>query len=88
MFPSPAGKGNGNVIEFSTSPLSQFYQPFERTYSQVEDSDVMVYSHPWGNSKFGIFEWDTRSDDRGEWRMKFELVVDGVKVWENIVRYE
>lgn len=48
---------------------------------------MMVYSHPWGNSKFGGFEWDTRSDDRKEWSMKFELVVDGAKKWEKVVGY-
>ncbi|PVH74694.1 PhoD-like phosphatase [Cadophora sp. DSE1049] len=77
-FPSPDGQSN--VIEFSTSPLSQFYQPFERQYRQEEDSDIMVYSHPYGVSKFGVFDFDTT--DATVWRVGFGLVVDGVRVWE------
>lgn len=76
-FPSPDGAST--VIEFSISPLSQFYQPFERTYRQIEDTDVAVHSHPWGISKFGAFHFDTSRDD--EWIVDFELIVDGKKAW-------
>ena len=70
------------MIEFSTSPLSQFYQPFDRQYRQVEDSDVMVKSHPYGVSKFGVFNFDT--SDELIWKVGFELVVDGIKEWEYV----
>ncbi|KAH0265595.1 Metallo-dependent phosphatase, partial [Aureobasidium melanogenum] len=76
-FPSPDGKKK--VVEFSTSPLSQFYQPFERMYQQIEDTDVAIYHHPWGISKFGALHFDTSHQD--EWKVKFELIVDGRKVW-------
>ncbi|KAK9319083.1 PhoD-like phosphatase-domain-containing protein [Lipomyces orientalis] len=77
LFPSPDGKSK--VIEFSTSPLSQFYQPFERRYQQIENTDVALYSHPYGISKFGSLTFDTSSPDI--WTLGFELVINGMDVW-------
>ncbi|KAK9336146.1 PhoD-like phosphatase-domain-containing protein [Lipomyces starkeyi] len=77
LFPSP--DGTSKVIEFSTSPLSQFYQPFDRQYRQVEDTDVAMYSHPHGISKFGSLTFDTSSP--GIWNLGFELVVNGKNAW-------
>jgi alkaline phosphatase D len=82
-FPSPDGKSK--VIEFSTSPLSQFYQPFERMYQQIEDTDVAIYHHPWGISKFGAFHFDTSRENK--WTVEFELIVDGRKVWSTVVHF-
>ncbi|WYZ34007.1 hypothetical protein EsH8_I_000283 [Colletotrichum jinshuiense] len=78
IFP-PNDKGGKPVIEFSTSPLNQFYEPFDRFHRQIEDTDVSVYSHPWGNSKFGMVSFDT--SEEGRWRVDYDLVVDGQKVW-------
>ncbi|KAJ5148409.1 PhoD-like phosphatase [Penicillium atrosanguineum] len=78
LFPSPENKTN--VIEFSTSPLSQFFQPLERTYKQVENTDVKVYTHAWGSSKFGALEFNTM--DQTSLKVHFDLIVDGLKVWK------
>lgn len=67
------------MIEFSTSPLNQFYEPFDRFHRQIEDTDVSVYSHPWGNSKFGRVSFDT--SEEGRWTVDYELIVDGRQVW-------
>ncbi|KAJ5245805.1 PhoD-like phosphatase [Penicillium chermesinum] len=77
LFPSPNNKTN--VIEFSTSPLSQFFQPMQRTYKQVENTDVEVYTHAWGSSKFGVLEFNTTDDS--SLHVHFDLIVDGRKVW-------
>ncbi|OHF04079.1 PhoD-like phosphatase [Colletotrichum orchidophilum] len=79
IFPPTTDEGGKSVIEFSTSPLNQFYEPFDRFHRQIEDTDVSVYSHPWGNSKFGRVSFDT--SEEGRWRVDYELVVDGRKVW-------
>ncbi|CZR58549.1 uncharacterized protein PAC_08441 [Phialocephala subalpina] len=79
-FQAPDGKSN--VVEFSTSPLSQFYQPFDRQYRQDEETDVMIKYHPFGVSKFGVFNFDT--SNATQWKVEFELVVDGVKEWEYV----
>ncbi|KAG9959181.1 Metallo-dependent phosphatase, partial [Aureobasidium melanogenum] len=81
----PSLDGKNKVIEFSTSPLSQFYQPFERMYQQIEDTDIAVYHHPWGISKFGAFHFDTSQEN--EWTVEFELIVDGRKVWSMLVHF-
>ncbi|KAK9365200.1 PhoD-like phosphatase-domain-containing protein [Lipomyces kononenkoae] len=78
LFPSPEGKSN--VIEFSTSPLSQFYQPFERQYREIESTDVAIYSHPQGMSKFGSLTFDTSLP--GILDLQFTLIVHGKGVWE------
>jgi hypothetical protein len=41
---------------------------------------VMVNYHPLGVSKFGVFNFNTSYAT--EWKVGFELVVDGVKEWE------
>ncbi|UQC81170.1 PhoD-like phosphatase [Colletotrichum lupini] len=79
IFPPTSDKGGKSVIEFSTSPLNQFYEPFDRFHRQIEDTDVSVYSHPWGNSKFGRVSFDT--SEEGRWTVDYELIVDGRQVW-------
>lgn len=79
MFPAKA-KGDKPVIEFSTSPLNQFYEPFDRFHKEIEDTDVSIYSHPWGTSKFGKVTFDT--SQAGGLLVHYDLVVDGIKVWE------
>lgn len=84
-FPSPDGKTK--VIEFSTSPLSQFsaspldqyFQPLEKMYEQIEETDVNVHHHADGTSKFGAFHFDTSNNE--EWNVGFELIVDGKQEW-------
>ncbi|KAH8884194.1 PhoD-like phosphatase [Thozetella sp. PMI_491] len=80
VFP-PGDKGGKEIIEFSTSPLNQFYEPFSRFHKQIEDTDVSIYAHPWGNSKFGVVTFDT--SEAGVWKTHYDLVVDGAKVWEH-----
>ncbi|KAF5542392.1 alkaline phosphatase D [Fusarium napiforme] len=79
LFPAKA-KGDKPVIEFSTSPLNQFYEPFDRFHQQIEETDVSIYSHPWGSSKFGKVTFDT--SQAGRLLVHYDLVVDGVKAWE------
>ncbi|KAK1723053.1 PhoD-like phosphatase-domain-containing protein [Colletotrichum acutatum] len=79
IFPPTSDKGGKSVIEFSTSPLNQFYEPFDRFHKQIEDTDISVYSHPWGNSKFGRVSFDTSEETR--WTVDYELIVDGRQVW-------
>ncbi|KAF5005134.1 hypothetical protein FDECE_8391 [Fusarium decemcellulare] len=68
------------VIEFSTSPLNQFYEPFDRFHKEIEETDISIHSHPWGTSKFGIVSFDTTDDTR--LLLHYDLVVDGKRVWE------
>ncbi|CVK85096.1 uncharacterized protein FMAN_02010 [Fusarium mangiferae] len=79
MFPAKA-KGDKPVIEFSTSPLNQFYEPFDRFHKEIEETDVSIYSHPWGTSKFGKVTFDTSQS--GRLLVHYDLVIDGVKIWE------
>ncbi|KAL4886452.1 PhoD-like phosphatase-domain-containing protein [Aspergillus karnatakaensis] len=81
-FPAP-GTNDTRVIEFSTSPLSQFVNPFVKDYSQVDESDRAIYYHHEGLSKFGSFTFDT--SDSKVWTMEFELIVDGEKAWSYTV---
>lgn len=68
------------VIEFSTSPLNQFYEPFDRFHKEIEDTDISIHSHPWGTSKFGAVSFDTTNKDR--LLLHYDLVVDGSTVWQ------
>ncbi|EWG35839.1 hypothetical protein FVEG_14571 [Fusarium verticillioides 7600] len=79
FFPANA-KGDKPVIEFSTSPLNQFYEPFDRFHREIEDTDLSIYSYPWGSSKFGKVTFDTTQASK--LLVHYDLVVDGVKVWE------
>ncbi|KAF5691953.1 alkaline phosphatase D [Fusarium denticulatum] len=79
LFPA-IEKGDKPVIEFSTSPLNQFYEPFDRFHKEIEDTDLSIYSHPWGSSKFGKVTFDTTQP--GRLHVHYDLVVDGIKVWE------
>ncbi|EFQ27426.1 PhoD-like phosphatase [Colletotrichum graminicola] len=85
IFP-PNGKAGKSVIEFSTSPLNQFFEPFDRFHRQIEDTDVSVYSHPWGNSKFGKISFDTATPNHLS--VEYDLIVDGNKVWNYLWEYE
>jgi alkaline phosphatase D len=69
------------VIEFSTSPLSQFFEPFSRSFHEVDPTtDQSVYNWPWGTSKFSVTEFDTT--DPRKLKLHFKLVVDGELNWE------
>lgn len=67
------------MIEFSTSPLNQFYEPFTRFHKEIEDTDVSVFAHPYGNSKFGVATFDTT--DPQNLLFTYKLVVDGEHIW-------
>ncbi|KDN60350.1 putative PhoD-like phosphatase [Colletotrichum sublineola] len=84
VFP-PNAKGGKSVIEFSTSPLNQFFEPFDRFHRQIEETDVSVYCHPWGNSKFGKVSFDTTKPNH--LRVEYDLIVDGHKVWDYVWEY-
>ncbi|KAM0420483.1 hypothetical protein ACHAPT_011778 [Fusarium lateritium] len=68
------------VIEFSTSPLNQFYEPFDRFHKEIEATDISIHSHPWGTSKFGVVSFDTTN--KGRLLVHYDLVVDGARVWQ------
>ncbi|GAO46546.1 hypothetical protein G7K_0776-t1 [Saitoella complicata NRRL Y-17804] len=69
-----------HVVEFSTSPLNQFYLPI-RTYSQAteDDEDQVLAYLPDGNHKFGLFGVDTT--DKNKPTLKFRLINDGEETW-------
>ncbi|TQV95628.1 alkaline phosphatase family protein [Cordyceps javanica] len=85
LFPAK-DKDDKPVIEFSTSPLNQFFEPFDRFHRQIEDTDISVFSYPWGSSKFGAVTFDT-SNDR-QFTVHYKLIVDGKQVWEYDWMYE
>ncbi|KAJ6600031.1 PhoD-like phosphatase-domain-containing protein [Mycena vulgaris] len=74
--PPPAYPASHTIIEFSTSPLSFFYQPFVRDYVEHEET---IFNLPQGSSKFGQLAFD--SSDEGGWTIAFDLVVDSQKTW-------
>ncbi|KAJ7248237.1 PhoD-like phosphatase-domain-containing protein [Mycena haematopus] len=74
--PPPGYPESHTVIEFSTSPLSFFYQPFLREYVSHDET---IFNLPQGSSKFGQFLFD--SSDEAKWKIGFELIVDGEKAW-------
>jgi len=76
LFPSPDRKEN--VFEFSTSPLSKFYQPFKRSYLQLKDTDVELFSCAKGVSKFSVLTFNT-TDPSGV-NLNLELIMDRFKV--------
>lgn len=76
-FPPPVGYPESHtVVEFSTSPLSFFYQPFLREYVSHDET---IFNLPQGSSKFGQFTFDSSQE---EWTIVFDLVVDGAKTWK------
>ena len=100
-FPAPAGAKGGtggkrwaeetSVMEFSCSPLSMFYLPFQ-TYWEVpgEESGVgaggedrRVEYIPAGNSKFGAVEIEggVHGMAKGQAVLKYRLFVDGKERW-------
>ena len=78
IFPGQASD-SGSVIEFSTSPLNQFFEPFARYHEQIEPSDVSIHHHPRGNSKFGHVIFD--SSETRRLAVHYKLIVDGNEVW-------
>ncbi|CAH7682443.1 PhoD-like phosphatase-domain-containing protein [Phakopsora pachyrhizi] len=72
------------IIEFSTSPLNQFWLPIE-TLSQdnglgsVEGEDKLIKYIPRGNRKFSTLKVD--SSETGRPKIKFEVYVDGKLNW-------
>ncbi|KAF7368921.1 Alkaline phosphatase family protein [Mycena venus] len=74
--PPPGYPESHTVIEFSTSPLSFFYQPFLREYVSHDET---IFNLPQGSSKFGQFSFD--SSDKESWVIGFELIVDGQMAW-------
>lgn len=66
----------GKAIEFSISPLNQFYLPIP-TYSQQMNDTELKYL-PNGNVKWGKFSIDTTGEIP---RMDFELKIHGVSMW-------
>ncbi|KAF8218261.1 PhoD-like phosphatase [Mycena galopus ATCC 62051] len=74
--PPPGYPESHTVVEFSTSPLSFFYQPFLREYVAHDET---IFNLPQGLSKFGQFLFD--SSEEARWKIAFELVVNGEKAW-------
>jgi alkaline phosphatase D len=66
------------VIEFSTSPLSFFHQPWKREYQAHLPTDVPIHVEWEGTSRFGVFEFDVTHDYA---KVNFTLVVDGQEDW-------
>ncbi|KAK8075966.1 PhoD-like phosphatase [Apiospora phragmitis] len=85
LFPDPSGQGR-TLIEFSTSALNQFYEPFDRFHVPEQGGDQAVYNHYSGNSKFASISFDTTDPKR--WKVQFDLIVDGEKVWDYEWVYE
>ncbi|KAH8647394.1 PhoD-like phosphatase [Xylariales sp. PMI_506] len=78
VFPAPGAGGTG-IIEFSTSALNQFYEPFDRFHREIEKTDQSISNFYKGNSKFAALSFDT--SDPAKWVTHFELVIDGEVVW-------
>ena len=78
---------SATIHEFSTSPLSMFYLPFQ-SYWEVESDEPLercIKYIPDGNSKFGVIELENvKGDDQG--LMRFRLFVDGMDTWTHIIR--
>ncbi|WVQ83287.1 hypothetical protein IAT38_005426 [Cryptococcus sp. DSM 104549] len=82
LFPPPASSPHpysSSVIEFSTSPLSMFYQPWARAYIPHLPTDVPIHVHWEGYSRFGVFDFDTSN---GEQKVVFKHMVAGEQEWE------
>ncbi|KAI9637010.1 PhoD-like phosphatase-domain-containing protein [Dioszegia hungarica] len=68
-----------SVIEFSTSPLSYFHQPWLREHVEHRPTDITLH-HEWrGMSRFGAFDFDTSGQEP---KVDFTLVVDGEEEWK------
>ena len=67
------------VIEFSTSPLSFFHQPWLREHVSHPPTDITLY-HQWrGVSRFGVFDFTADGEVQ---QVTFKLIVDGTQDWE------
>jgi alkaline phosphatase D len=66
------------VVEFSTSPLSFFHQPWKREYQAHLPTDVPIHVEWKGTSRFGVFDFDVTDDHA---KVNFTLVVDGKEDW-------
>ncbi|WVQ95011.1 hypothetical protein IAU59_002103 [Kwoniella sp. CBS 9459] len=84
LFPPSASSpwpSSSAVIEFSTSPLSFFHQPWKREYIAHLPTDIPIH-HQWrGDSRFGVFEFDTSGPAP---RVNFKLIVDGRESWDYV----
>ncbi|KAH7317098.1 PhoD-like phosphatase [Stachybotrys elegans] len=80
LFPATI-PGEQSVIEFSTSPLNQFFEPFSRHHREIEKTDISIHSHPWGTSKFGVVTFDTSKQDTLD--VFYNLIVDGQETWNH-----
>ncbi len=69
-------KKEGTVVEFSISPMNQFYPPVP-TYSPHGNDTQLAYI-PQGNQKVGFFAVDTTGEIP---RIEFTLQVYGKQVW-------
>ncbi|WRT66788.1 uncharacterized protein IL334_003751 [Kwoniella shivajii] len=81
LLPPPAFSiipATSAVIEFSTSPLSFFHQPWTREYLPHLPTDVPLH-HQWkGDTRFGVFDFDTSGLHP---IVNFKLLVDGEEEW-------
>ena len=81
LFPPPPTSphpASSDIIEFSTSPLSFFHQPWLREYVPHPPTDLPIHLHWQGHSKFGVFDFDTAGARRA---VDFSLVADGMVAW-------
>jgi alkaline phosphatase D len=88
IFPAPpnATEHGKDLIEFSTSALNQFFEPFNRFHKEIEDSDRAVANFYEGNSKFAAVTFDTSNSTK--WITDFQLVVDDKIAWTYQWTYE
>jgi alkaline phosphatase D len=75
--PNSSHPRNSAVIEFSTSPLSFFHQPWKREYEAHLPTDVPIHVQWEGMSRFGRFDFDTSVG----LAVNYTLVVDGEEAW-------
>jgi alkaline phosphatase D len=68
------------VTEFSTSPLSQFYLPIRTLSAKNNKADDHLLKYiPDGNSKFSVFEVDSRNASSPVVHVR--VVIDGEDAW-------
>jgi alkaline phosphatase D len=81
LLPPPANSdfdSSSAVIEFSTSPLSFFHQPWKREYEPHWPTDIPIHVQWKGMSRFGRFDFDTTNG----LAVDYTLVVDGIEAWK------
>jgi alkaline phosphatase D len=85
-FPPPKDSKwpvSATVHEFSTSPLSMFWLPYQ-TYRELDDEDVCIKYLPDGNSKFGAIEI-TNPENSDQSLFNYRLFVDGKEAWTHVI---